>query len=53
MDTNIHIRPVRGRVPRRYEVTDRRTVQQRLRSLAALCAFCAAFWGCVYLWATW
>lgn len=48
----IFIAPKRGRIPRRYEVTDERTSQQKLRVLAAWLLVGALFWAGVYFVAT-
>jgi hypothetical protein len=44
----IYITPKRGRLPRRYEVDDQRTPQQKLRWLALWLSVGAAFWGGVW-----
>ena len=44
----IRIAPVRGRLPRRYQVVDEPTRRQKWRWRGLLCLACAAFWGGVY-----
>lgn len=47
---HIWIAPKRGRLPRRYEVSDTRTFQQKLRILALWLFLGALFWaGVIYL----
>jgi len=45
----IYIAPKRGRLPRRYEVTDNRTTAQRWRVICYLCLACAGITGLIYL----
>lgn len=46
----IWIAPKRGRLPRRYEVSDTRTFQQKLRVLSLWLLLGVAFWaGVIYL----
>lgn len=46
----IYIAPVRGRLPRRYEVISGPlpSAKQKWRWFGAFCLICAAFWGAVY-----